>query len=385
MNDENNTTDDLYQAYADATESGDNAKRSVISQLIKAEEQGLAGSEASNISAVEGRGIEGSDAAREYIKDFGKSLTQLGVMETVGTANRLLPTTGLGTADEDYYGLLDAPASVFGHAIKSKLGFDTNQEELGGITIPLEQYTSNPRFEGHMRELEKYAHLNAAKQISPELAKILEITQSVPHDDPKFADYNNLYYQTFETLRNEAQMTDNKDLALKLQNFEDGTWRMASMDESGENVIINRLPEIDAGMFGFDMTLDPYFSKKGDLVLPGEGVFGMRDGKLDQLASAIGRPLDEMFMEGSPGAEWASENITDKLAFQGPEMLQPKDTGMGYSHGMLAGLLRGIGWPAAKGIFKAGKAGYNLAKGSPAKNVQKIEPYLYEGILQNIK
>jgi len=306
-------------------------------------------------------------------------------METVGAANRLLPTTGLGTADEDYYGLIDAPASVFGHAIKSKLGFDTNQEELGGITIPLEQFTSNPRFENHMKELEKYAHLNAAKQISPELAKFLEIVQSLPHDDPKFADYNNLYSQTFETLRNEAQMTDNEDLALKLQNFKDGTWRIASMDESGENVIINRLPEIDAGMFGFDMTLDPHFSKKGDLVLPGEGVFGMRDGKLEQLASAIGRPLDEMFMEGSPGAEWASENITDKLAFQGPEMLQPEDTGIGYSHGMLSGLLRGVGWPAAKGIFKAGRKGYNLAKGSPTKNVEKIEPYLYEGILQNIK
>ena len=173
--------------------------------------------------------------------------------------------------------------------------------------------------------------------------------------------------------------------ALKLQNFEDGTWRMASLDASGENVIINRLPEIDAGMFGFDMTLDPHFSKKRDLVLPGEGVFGMRDGKLEQLASAIGRPLDEMLMYNMPGGEWASENITDKLAFQGPELLQPKDAGMGYSHGMMAALVRGVGWPAAKGIFKAGKAGYNLAKRQPNTNINRVEPFIAEGILSNIK
>ena len=36
-------------------------------------------------------------------------------------------------------------------------------------------------------------------------------------------------------------------------------------------------------------------------------------------------------------------------------------------------------------IGKAGKAGYNLAKGSPAKNIQKIDPYIAEGILSNIK
>ena len=52
---------------------------------------------------------------------------------------------------------------------------------------------------------------------------------------------------------------------------------------------------------------------------------------------------------------------------------------------MFYGMARGAGVPAARGMFKAGKAGYNLAKGSPAKNVQKIEPYIYEGILSNIK
>ena len=380
--DDENIIENLDQAYLDALDSGDNAQRSVIAKLIQAEEQALPGSEAYNLAATEGRGIEGSEAAQSYIKDFGKVLTQIGVMETLGGINRVLPTTGLGTADPDYYGIIDAPASVFGHAIKSKLGIDTKQEERGGITIPWEQFNANPRFKEHMQELEMQAHYNAAKDISPGLGAALKHGQQ----SQDYSDFNEMFDGLIkETAIQSSTGVDDQGLGQKLQNFIDGTWRMGKFDESGENVIINKLPQIDEGLFGFDMVLDPYFSKKGDLVLPGEGVFGMRDGELVQLASSISRPLDEMLMEDSPGGEWVSENITDKLAFQGPEMLQPKDTGMGYSHGMMAALARGVGWPLLRGGYKAGKAGYNLAKGSPAKSVQKIEPYIYEGILQNIK
>ena len=377
-----NIIENLDQAYLDALDSGDNAQRSVIAKLIQAEEQALPGSEAYNLAATEGRGIEGSEAAQSYIKDFGKVLTQIGVMETLGGINRVLPTTGLGTADPDYYGIIDAPASVFGHAIKSKLGIDTKQEERSGITIPWGQFNANPRFKEHMQELEMQAHYNAAKDISPGLGAALKHGQQ----SQDYSDFNEMFDGLIkETAIQSSTGVDDQGLGQKLQNFIDGTWRMGKFDESGENVIINKLPQIDEGLFGFDMVLDPYFSKKGDLVLPGEGVFGMRDGELVQLGSSMSRPLDEMFMEDSPGAEWVSENITDKLAFQGPEMLQPKDTGMGYSHGMMAALARGVGWPLLRGGYKAGKAGYNLAKGSPAKSVQKIEPYIYEGILQNIK
>ena len=111
---------------------------------------------------------------------------------------------------------------------------------------------------------------------------------------------------------------------LRLQNYKDGTWQVAKYDETGENIIIESLPEVgqfeDERMFGFDMTLDPYFSKSGDLVLPGEGVFGMRNGELRQVASSMSRPLDEMLMYGIPGGEYMAKNVTDKIAFQGPEM-----------------------------------------------------------------
>ena len=120
MADEENIINRAIEANIEARMADDNALRSITSKVIQAEEQALAGSDAWNRAATEGRGIEGSEAAQSYIKDFGKVLTQIGVMETLGGINRVLPTTGLGTADPDYYGGIDAPWSVFGHAIKSK-------------------------------------------------------------------------------------------------------------------------------------------------------------------------------------------------------------------------------------------------------------------------
>ena len=163
----------------------------------------------------------------------------------------------------------------------------------------------------------------------------------------------------------------------ELQNYKDGTWQVAKYDETGENIIIESLPEVgqfeDERMFGFDMTLDPYFSKSGDLVLPGEGVFGMRDGNLSQVAASVSRPLDEMLMYDMPGAEYLAENVTDKIAFQGPEMLPPEGSGLGYMVPMTIGAGRGIGIPALKAGYKVGKSGYNLGSD------------IYSGILSNLQ
>ena len=372
-NEMTSTLDDLYQAYADAAASGDNAKRSVIAKLIQSEEQEFAGSEASNMAAAEGRGIEGSGAAQDYIKDFGKVMAQLGI-ETLGGINRLMPRDDPSGEPSDYYGLIDAPSTLFSHA----LGFSGDQEELGGLTIPTDQFLSNDRFVQHMQQLEQRARLNAATNISKELGASLR-KGDLTGD---YTDFN----AVLASLDQEAE--NNEDLALRLQNYKDGTWQVAKYDETGENIIIESLPEVgqfeDERMFGFDMTLDPYFSKSGDLVLPGEGVFGMRNGELRQVASSMSRPLDEMLMYGIPGGEYMAKNVTDKIAFQGPEMLPPEDTGAGYKHGLAAGLLRGVGWPLLKGGYKVGKKGYNLVKGSPKKDIERIEPQL-EGILSNIR
>jgi len=368
-NEMTSTLDDLYQAYADAAASGDNAKRSVIAKLIQSEEQEFAGSEASNMAAAEGRGITGSDAGKDFFKDLAKGATQLS-LETLGGINRLMPRDDPSGEPSDYYGLIDAPSTLFSHA----LGFSGDQEELGGLTIPTDQFLSNDRFVQHMQQLEQRARLNAATNISKELGASLR-KGDLTGD---YTDFN----AVLASLDQEAE--NNEDLALRLQNYKDGTWQVAKYDETGENIIIERLPEIDEGLFGFDMTLDPYFSKSGDLVLPGEGVFGMRNGELRQVASSMSRPLDEMLMHNMPGGEYMAKNVTDKLAFQGPEMLPPEGSGIGYMIPMFTGLARGVGWPAAKGAFKVGQKGYNLVKGSPKKDIERIEPQL-EGILSNIK
>ena len=136
--------ENLDQAYAE--KFGDNAQRSVIAKLIQAEEQGLAGSEASNRAAAEGRGIGGSGAAGNFIKDLGKGALQLSVLETLGLGNRILPTTGLGTADKDYYGwsigdkfeARDLLPNFFKEAFMSN-------EYKGDMVIPYDEYINNPR------------------------------------------------------------------------------------------------------------------------------------------------------------------------------------------------------------------------------------------------
>ena len=312
--------------------------------------------------------MELNEALAKNTSDLAKGAVQTGI-ETIGFVNALVDAPlNQGTRDSDYYGPIDGIKRIFSHSV----GRSGDQEALSGITIPKEEFTNNPRFTDHMIELEKYAHVNAATAISPEFGAVLKNGQMTGNYEP--------FEQYFQKLKNDAILDEN--LAAQLVSFAQGDWRLASYDDTGENVIINRLPEIDAGMFGIDLTLDPYFSEKGDLVLPGEGVFGMRDDKLVQLASSVSRPLDEMLIEGNPGAEFVAKNVTDKIAFQGPEMLPPEGTGPMYMLPMMAGMVTGAGVPAAKGIMAAGRT---AMKTKPAVTKQRKEPYLYEGILSNIK
>jgi len=310
----------------------------------------------------------------QFFTDLGKGALQLG-METVGTVNRALPTIGLGTADEDYYGVIDSFNSMFSNA----LGYGPDQEGKS-LEIPYDQYTSNPRFVKHMNELNLVAHSQAAKKIDPALQNAVLNFQNKGDQDSK--DYTN---NVFNTLYQRATDSDDKDLLQQLDNFNNKTWKVASLDYENQTVTINNLPEIDEGMFGVDLTLDPSFSSKGDLIFPGEGVFGMRDGKLEQLASSVSRPLDEMFMEGTTPelAQYMSDNVTDKIAFQGPEMLPPEGTGIGYMIPMFAGM----GAPIVKGLIKGGKSAYNLSKNALSNRnyeLPRYEPYIASNMDQGL-
>jgi len=312
--------------------------------------------------------MELNQALAKNTSDLAKGAVQTGA-ETVGFANAMIDAPlNEGTRDSDYYGPIDG----FNRIFSNMLGYSGDQEALSGLTIPTEEYTSNPRFVKHMADLNKYSEFDAAKAINSEFGNAVKIAQQTGDIEAATSIFNKL--------RDEAILDEN--LAQQLLDFQNQTWRIMSFDESGENIIINRLPQIDEGLFGIDMTPDPYFSKKGDLVLPGEGVFGMRDGSLNQLASAVGRPLDEMLIEGNPGAEFVAKNVTDKIAFQGPELMPPEGTGPMYMLPMMAGMVTGAGVPAAKGIMAAGRTAMRT---KPAVTKQRKEPYLYEGILSNIK
>jgi hypothetical protein len=312
--------------------------------------------------------MELNQALAKNTSDLAKGAVQTGI-ETVGFVNALVDAPlNQGTRDSDYYGPIDGIKRIFSHSV----GRSGDQEALSGLTIPTEEYLSNPRFVEHMADLNKYSEFDAARAISPEFGNAVKIAQQTGNVEA--------FTSVFNKLRDEAILDE--DLAQQLLDFKDQTWRIMSFDENQENIIVNKLPQIDEGLFGIDLTLDPYFSKKGDLVLPGEGVFGMRDGNLVQLASSVSRPLDEMLIEGNPGAEFVAKNVTDKIAFQGPEMLPPEGSGPMYMLPMMAGMVTGAGVPAAKGIMAAGRTAMRT---KPAVTKQRKEPYLYEGILSNIK
>jgi hypothetical protein len=312
--------------------------------------------------------MELNQALAKNTSDLAKGAVQLGA-ETVGFANAMIDAPlNQGTRDSDYYGPIDG----FNRIFSNMLGYSGDQEALSGITIPTEEYLSNPRFVEHMADLNKYSEFDAARAISPEFGDAVKTAQQTGNIED--------FTSVFNKLRDEAIL--NEDLAQQLLDFKNQTWRIMSFDESQENIIVNKLPQIDEGLFGIDMTPDPYFSKKGDLVLPGEGVFGMRDGSLNQLASAVGRPLDEMLIEGNPGAEFIAKNVTDKVALSGPEIMPPKGTGPMYMVPMMSSLFTGVGVPAAKGIMAVGRA---ATRTKPIVTKQRKEPYLYEGILSNIK
>ena len=350
--------------------------KTALDESYKVEDE----AELGNYPAIENYGTFTTEGAlqsaidtKDFVMDIGKGAFQLGAVDTLGTLNRIMPTSNqegaLGsTADEDYYGILDAPITMFGNA----LGFGPNQEGKS-LEIPYDQYTSNPRFVEHMNELNLVAHSQAAKKIHPGLQNAVLNFQNKADQDSE--DY---LKSVFKTLYQRATDSNDKDLLQQLDNFNNKTWEVASLDYENQTVTINNLPEIDEGMFGVDLTLDPSFSSKGDLMLPGEGTFGMRDGELVQLASSISRPMDEMFMANEPNnelAQYISDNVTDKLAPQGPEMLPPEGVGIGYYVPQFYGLAK-----SAAGIGKGVK---NFIKGNK-NNLIRSEPYIESNMDQGL-
>ena len=351
MANEENIIEDLYQAYADATESGDNAQRSVIAKLIQAEEQVLPGSQAHQ-QELEDQGYTTGEHGDKILRDAAKGAWQFGVMDTLGIMSRTLPFAGTEDQGSQYYGWNIGDEFTAKDLIPAflKEGFWPDEHE-GGMTMPWSEFTKNELFFNHMLELEEYAANKALKEIHPGL------DVRMGNDD---IDAGILQ------VRNEAIMNDDNEMLDKINAFLNQEHAYTSME--GDNIRINFLPEVNEGFFGKDMTQDPRFTSYGDLSLPGLGVWGMRDGELKLLAPPISRPLDEIGRLSEEGSHmdrlsnWLSEYVTKPTAPVGPEMMSPEGVGIGYMLPVAYGLGRGVGWPALKGAAKAGKMAYKYPK-----------------------
>jgi hypothetical protein len=264
------------------------------------------------------------------------------------------------TADPDYYGWSIGDTAEWKDLLPNfwKEGLmETGYE--GGITIPLSEIQEKPGFKNHMKSLLVFEQQNNLTALEDSTGLDLSEAKQNPNEalailtdiinDPSISDDNTNEVSNFlsNAMANKHPIT--------------GGTPMFQYSEDGESITFNYMPQVDEGIFGKDMTIDPQFTSKGDMSLPGLGVWGMRDGELQQVAASTLRPLDEMLMEDSPGADWVKENITDKIAWQGPAMHQPEGTGMSYQIPMWLGLARGA-TGVGKGIMGAGKMAYRYPK-----------------------
>jgi hypothetical protein len=280
----------------------------------------------------------------KFTKDIGKGAVQFG-LESLGLINRLLPTTGMGTADPDYYGGYDFVKETF-----------FPDEHEGGITIPLSEIQENQPFMNHMKgilEFEQQNNLTALEDLTG-----LDLSAAKQNPNQALPILTDLMSSPDITDENAQSILNFMDNAKANKHPITGGKPMFEYSEDGSTMTFNYMPKVDEGLFGFDMTLDPQFTSKGDLSLPGFGTWGMRDGELTQLAASTMRPLDELSMEGSPGADWVRENVTDKLAWQGPAMYPPEGAGIGYMIPQFLGMAKTAGTP----LYKAGQAAYKYPK-----------------------
>ena len=289
----------------------------------------------------------------KHLEDVSKGAMQLG-LETAGIINRLFPRDDPSGESSDYYGWSIGDTAEWKDLLPNfiKEGMmETGYE--GGITIPLSEINNNPDVAEHMFQLGMIDTQNILNELQDrtglDLSEALAdpgrsggILRKILKEDPTVSEENRA------VIADLLAEKKNNPFYIHL----DAGGNPTLNPEEAESITFNYMPQVDEGIFGKDMTLDPQFTSSGDMSLPGLGVWGMRDGNLRQVAASTLRPLDEMNMYNIPGAEWAKENITDKVAWQGPAMHPPEGTGIGYQLPMFYGLGRGIGLPAIKAAYK---------------------------------
>ena len=130
--DEENNTIDLEKAYLEALDNNDNARLSVISKLMQAEDQGLAGSDAWREASQRGNPNYGDGFLTSAVPGVVSSV----VTDTLGAVNVLNPLY-VGEGESEDYGPINYFGDVFSGAISGKT-------PKGEMFISNEEIMANP-------------------------------------------------------------------------------------------------------------------------------------------------------------------------------------------------------------------------------------------------
>ena len=355
--DEENNTIDLEKAYLEALDNNDNARLSVISKLMQAEDQGLAGSDAWREASQRGNPNYGNGFLTSAVPGVVSSV----VTDTLGAVNVLNPLY-VGEGESEDYG----PINYFGDVFSGAISGETPKGEM---FISHEDLEANPNIFEWVENTQQIMEQNAAEQLD------------------KFSEDNNLFskekYDEFVTNATIAEAEGPEyDLWRKLINQHENSQPYIA----AENGIIIRddlLPPIS-------MDVDPKFTDKGDLSLPYAGLFGYNDeGEFVMKRPSMFRFTDELTRgkEGSKLLEATEDYLYPNINARFSYGDKPAET-LGYMAGQFA--------PSGRMLYNLGKSGVtaatrgtkgiiNYLTGKNAKvlddiNYSKIEPYLDEGI-----
>tara|TARA_R100001594_G_scaffold7860_2_gene20904 strand:+ start:843 stop:2006 length:1164 start_codon:yes stop_codon:yes gene_type:complete len=352
------TYDDLYSALAEAKVNEDWGRVSAINQAIKAEDQGLGGSEAWNLAAADQELPAGTP---------GETLADYPNLEGASRIITGLPIETIGTIKS---GIERGPITFLQET------FGAGQD--GELTLSFDELKNVPDLYQYLQQMDVAAH-NKERDEYNTFAKDLEDKYDVDNirDALVLLDEDELIkYQDLLTAAQEGPDPENP-ISYKL-NMEDRTITLDS----------DLFPEI---AFEPDMK----FTKKGDLSLPYLGLYGYNDeGEFVKKHSSIHRPFDRS--EEGIGALY--DHIPDEIKdayedvgrplhgwqdFSSPETSPDPDLykNTGAQLAMLPLMYKGAK-PIAKGTFKKGKDIYkgleNYFNQSKPVPITKQEPHFSE-------
>ena len=330
------TYSDLYSALAEAQANEDWSRGSAINQAIKAEDQGLGGSEAWNLAAADREfpaGTPGEELS-DYPNIEGATRIISGLpYETAGLAKSLIER-GPYTFFEETFG----------------------KGKDGELTLSFEELENVPGLYQYLQQMDVAAH-NKERDEYNTFAKDLE---------DKY-DVDNIQDAILLDLLDENELIKYQDLLTAAQEGPDPTNPISyklNMDDRTITLDSDLFPKV---AFEPDMK----FTKKGDLSAPYFGLLGYNDkGEFVKKHSSAFRPFDSSDEGIGALYDYIPDDIKDAYEavgsplqgwqeFSSPEKSPDPDLykNRGAQLAMLPLMYKGAK-PIVKGVFKRGKKLY---------------------------